>query len=238
MKALVFEPFASGHRLQFVNNLLPALVSLCGSVTVALAEQAPRSSEFAVHLRPWSDRVRIDPWMPELPRGNLAAARAQASYFAQSIRRSGATQVFVPSADGLSQVLGLNHLMGRIPIPASVECDALLLRGGFAYPQPNRIARLRAELSWALAAPAPWSAVHVLDPLVYQRLRERRGGGAGRFSLMPDPVPAPAAIARNEARGALEYPKTAGISPAGVARRTQRHRPPCPRLFVIQPARQ
>ena len=73
---------------------------------------------------------------------------------------------------------------------------------------------LRAELSWALAARAPWSAVHVLDPLVYQRLRERRGGGGARISLMPDPVPAPPAIAREERSGASEYPRTAGISPA------------------------
>ena len=37
--------------------------------------------------------------MPGLPGGTSPAARGgQAGYFAQSIRRSGATQVFVPSA--------------------------------------------------------------------------------------------------------------------------------------------
>lgn len=220
MRVLVYEPHYEGHRLHYVATVLPALAEVGADVTVALGAVAPGRPEFDRHLRPWADgtapgaaRVRFDPWMPDAPAGPAASARAQVGWLRESIRRARPDHLLVPGADGLSQMLGLRRvpgagrlLLGPAAVPAGVESEAMLLRGGFAYPQPGRTGRLKAELSWASAARAPWTTLHHLDPLVVAAVR-RRGGRLGKtLRLMPEPVEPPSGAPREQVLASLGLP--------------------------------
>jgi glycosyltransferase involved in cell wall biosynthesis len=197
MRALVFEPVWAGHRLHFVSMLLPGLVDAGAEVTIALGREAPGTSEYRAHLAPLVEgsaegvaagRVRVDAWIPPARHGKLSYARDALAALRHSIARARPDFLYVPTADGLSQMLGAARLMGRGALPRGLHSEALLLRGSFAYPGGLRWRqRVQARLSWSAATGAPWSILHHLDPLVCDHARP------GRLRLMPDPVETPAA---------------------------------------------
>src|SRR5690242_9009559 len=197
MRALVFEPAWAGHRLHFVSMLLPGLVDAGAEVTLALGREATGSSEYRAHLAPLVEgsaggvaagRIHVDAWIPPARHGKLSYARDALGALRHSIARARPDLLYVPTADGLSQMLGAARLLGRRVLPRGLHSEALLLRGSFAYPGGlGRRQRVQARLSWSAATAASWSILHHLDPLVCDRAR------VGRLRLMPDPVEAPAA---------------------------------------------
>jgi glycosyltransferase involved in cell wall biosynthesis len=126
----------------------------------------------------------------------------------QALRRSRAEWLYVPYGDGLSQVLGARRTMMLPTIPRGIPAEALMMRGSFAYPAQDLKQKLSAKASWAMASRAPWSVVHVLDPVVYDAIVHRRRGSrvTDRYRLMPDPVEVPVADDRTAARARLGLP--------------------------------
>jgi glycosyltransferase involved in cell wall biosynthesis len=226
MRVLVFEPVWAGHRLHFVSMLLPGLVETGADVTVALGREAPGTAEYRAHLAPLLEesaegvvagRVRADAWIPPARHGKLSYARDALGALRQSIARARPDFLYVPTADGLSQLLGVAGMLGRRTLPRGLHSEALLLRGSFAYPAAGWRQRVQARLSWAAAAQAaPWSVLYHLDPIVYDRERRDRSTEAesGHLRLMPDPVegrkPSPA---RDASRA--EILRRLGVPPDG-----------------------
>lgn len=218
MQSLIFEPAWEGHRLDYVARLLTGLLSSGQNVTLALSAHAPETREFKVHLEPIIQAQRavtIDAWMCLAAPGAstpLRAAMPLPALLRESIRRSQAQWVFVPTVDGLAQIAGLEALIGRRVVPRGVEAEALLMRGNFAYPG-SLGRRAHAELAWQLAVRGKWSALYTIDPLAFQEAI-RRYGKCSKLSLMPDPVeriPCISTIAGRIALGIPEQGRYVGI---------------------------
>lgn len=234
MKVLIFEPAWAGHRLNFVGVMLAGFTELGADVTVALGSDAPQSPEYRVHLEPLvaaggdnggagpglpgPGRVTVDAWMPAAPAGGLAYARAIVGRFREAIGRARPDFVYVPSADGLSQMIGAARALGRRVLPAGLHAEALLLRGSFAYPSAGWRGRVKENLSWAAATAAPWAVLHHLDPLVHERAVARRPGLAARLRVMPDPVAPPTGADRAAVLARLGVPADGGryVGTAGM----------------------
>jgi hypothetical protein len=203
MRVLIFEPDSTGHRLHHVRNILLALQDCSQEITIALGAKAAESPEFSVHLADVSGNVTIDCWMPPFSGDLIKGGLQRAQMLRESIRRSRAQWVYVPYADGLSQLLGARRMLMLPSIPHDVFAEGLMMRGGFAYPQPSMRSKLAANLSWWSACRAPWTVMHILDPIVYDKIQEQGGRRADWCRLMPDPVEVPESDDRAAARHRL-----------------------------------
>lgn len=203
MRVLIFEPYYAGHRLNFVKELIPGLLDLDIPVTIALSLDAPQSRQFDILLKPYADRVAIGPWIRPVPgvRGTVGLVES----LRRSVQRAKAKHVFIPSADGLAQILAARHLFDRQGVGRGVALECLLLRGGFAYPQARRRRAVAARLSWCMAARTPCETLFHLDPLVVAKTRTM-GYPSRRVRLMPDPADPPPAMTSAVARARLGLP--------------------------------
>lgn len=207
MRVLIFEPDHGGHRLTMVRNMLAGLLPLTGDIVVTTNQNAPQSAEFAAQLAPLANRIQIDAVLTHIVGSPLAHARHKLRSFRETIRRLQPDHIYVPYADGLTQLLAVARCLGRSPIPRHVESEGLLLRGGFAYPQPNLRSAVQSQLSRRLIAIAPWTIVHYLDPIPFELILQHGGALACRSRLMPDPVEIPANSDRVAARRQLGIPE-------------------------------
>src|SRR5262249_18706725 len=76
--------------------------------------------------------------------------------------------------------------------------------GSFAYP---KMGGWKQSLTWRMGTLAPASVIHLLDPVVYERLLHDDPSAHTRFRLMPDPVETPETTDRIAARRALGLPE-------------------------------
>jgi hypothetical protein len=206
MRVLIFEPNNDGHSLHHVRNIMIGLRDCSQEITLALSASSVQTPEFAVHLSNIAGSARVDAWMPPFPFDPFKGAVQRTEMFQESIRRSNAQWVYVPYADGLSQSLGARRTLMLSSIPKNVFAEGLMMRGGFAYPQPSQRSKLAANISWMAACRAPWTVMHILDPIVYDQLQKNGGAAAKRFKLMPDPVEVSESTDRAAARTRLGIP--------------------------------
>ena len=60
MRILIYEPAYTGHRLNFVRLLVPALAKLGADVVLATSQEATQSSEWDIQLRSLLADLRVD----------------------------------------------------------------------------------------------------------------------------------------------------------------------------------
>ncbi len=188
MRCLVFERFRRGHRFNYVRHLLPAVAEVADDVILVLGEDAPGSVEYREHVEPVLGGVAIDASIPTLDRPfAVRGYRRHLTTLADAVRRHRADEVLVPGGDGLVQVTGVPRPVGVDPFGPGVGSEALMFRGGFAYPGTLK-RRLMGRITLAALDRAPWTIVHYLDPIAFEAII-RRGGALGRrCRLMPEPV--------------------------------------------------
>jgi glycosyltransferase involved in cell wall biosynthesis len=124
----------------------------------------------------------------------------------QALRRHKPDYLYVPSADGLTQVMVASEMGGGRIIPRGVKSEGLLMRGGFAYPYAGLRYALQTRISFDLLRRAPWDIIHHLDPLPYQILMQAGGRMARRSRLMPEPVDPMPKMDQATARRMLRLP--------------------------------
>jgi glycosyltransferase involved in cell wall biosynthesis len=208
MRILIFEPDHGGHRLTFVRNMLRGFLELKQiEIIVATNRKAVESPEFNAQLAPLAQQIKIDTETEPSTGNPLSLARHKLRAFQETIGRLSPDHIFVPYADGLTQMLGLARCMGISAIPPGVESEGLLLRGGFAYTQSNRRGALQAQISRRLMGIAPWTITHFLDPIPFESVLRSSGKFAARSRLMPDPVEPPKTGDRFSARKQLGIPE-------------------------------
>jgi glycosyltransferase involved in cell wall biosynthesis len=203
-QCLVFEPDATGHRLQHVRHLTDALLTVGCRVLWALQTDARGRPEYPVHLQSLEPRVELHLRLDPRQRHDLRTPRRRVRELVETIGDLQPDWVYVPYADRITQaaaidcVLHGNGLLSRTPI------EAQLMRGKYGYPLRSPRERFSAAANRWLTLRNPWRVTHVLDPWILRGLGD--AVDADRFRLIPEPVEQRAPLERRDARHRLGIP--------------------------------
>lgn len=189
MRVLIFEHSISGHFLAYVRLLIDAAAPIAREVIVAAREGIRDSPEYQAHLAPVQASFILDDSLPPLRPSPMAMAFGRPLLIRRSIRKHHPDHLWIPYADGVTQITGLCSLFGIHLWPQSLPSSALLMRGKYAYPPLNWPDRLQAKLSYHLTRFSPWTRIFCIDPVQYAYIQEHGGALARRVFGMPDPVP-------------------------------------------------
>jgi len=157
-------------------------------VIFSTTEQAAQSDEFQVHLADLAGHFQVDLFAGSSCGSPLQVAKQKFGLFRQAIQRTRPDHIYVPYADGLTQIMGLTRLFNGDMFRPPIEAEGLLMRGGFAYPQTGWSGKIRSQASLALIGLSPWTWVHHLDPIPFEAIQRRGGRLAKGSKLMPEPV--------------------------------------------------
>ncbi len=210
MRCLIFEPDFSGHRLNFVRYIVEALSQNKHDIILATSQKTRDSDEYGIFLKPIESSFVLDSWI-ENRKGVLAHAMGRIRDLRQSILRAKAEHVFIPSADGMAQILGFYHLLGMDPLPKSIPVDALLLRGNFAYDQSTWQSKIKANLGLFALRHLKLHRLFCLDPFVCEYIQEKKISFRTHLEPMPDPVECGVHLAKSEARQLFGIPSDARV---------------------------
>ena len=212
LRVLIIEREHAGHRLSGVRVLLDALHEMdparqhLASITLATASTSLQSLEFAEQLAPVRDRFEVLPLKPSdetVKPLRVAITKLHDVY--QLVRSGQFDHVYLPYGDGLLQILGAVHRLGRLGWPKQVQMESIMMRGSFGYPQAP--ARTRAAALNALAH-ARLERIHLIDPVAYDYLQREQPNLLGKVTLLPDPISVTPVLERDTCRRALGLPVT------------------------------
>jgi len=205
MRILVFETSGNGHRFHYVASLLPALIGLGAPVTVAIPRSQFDTAEFRAYLAPWHDKVHIDVFDAQQRGSRSQIDRERVHLLIAAAERNRAEHVYVPSSDGLAQMLALSWRARRAG--RRWEAEAGLHRGSFAYPADGAARAFRNTLALGMLRMGTWSQFHHVDVLAYEWARAHGGDFARRSSLLPDPIHPVTPMSKIAARRQLGIPE-------------------------------
>ena len=209
MRCLVFEPSRFGHRFSYLRHLVEAIAEPADEIIVTVNRSAPGTDEYREHIEPIEPRVTVDASMSQHEHlSAIGFCRQTFAALRSVVHQHRPDHVFVPSADGVTQMLGPARIMGINPFRAGVESECVTLRETFAYPTPTTRGWLSARMSLIAAKLAPWTIVHHIDPLPFERLQRQGGRYARRSRLIPEPVESITALDKGEARHRLQIPES------------------------------
>lgn len=209
-RVLVFEPDVTGHHLQYVRVLVDALCEHVDAVDVILQKGACSSAAFVAHFAglTYSNVRFLEDVEVPLNRGMYGTALASWQALCRAIRKYRPERVYVPYADGLIQVAGIHTLVSRRSLIPGVRIEALMMRGGFAYPSDSVASRVRQELMFQCVLRSPFDVVHVLDPLVLSEIERRSSlANSTRFRPIPEAVTPVPVLSQTSARRMLGIPQ-------------------------------
>jgi glycosyltransferase involved in cell wall biosynthesis len=225
MRILIFEPDFGGHRYTYIRHLITGLKPLSGidSITLVISKAGHASDEYETQLKPIEDGINVMPEL-EVPTGSqLEVAKQRFNALDEAIKRHDADHLYVPSADGLTQVLGARSLLpgGKI-IPKHMTTEAAMHRGSFAYPAGDLQRKAKIALGFKTIERSPWTRIHFVDPLGYEAAKVMSKKLATRSVVLADPVDAVQEINKKQARKNLGIEQTGrwiGVSGAIDARK-------------------
>ncbi len=206
MRVLVFDPSMSGHHSFYLRLLLPALLELSPDVTLVTGHGASESREFQIQLQEVAERVRVESVVPPLEGSLVKRGATMHRFLTSAIERLRPDHVYVPTADHLTQMMSLRRRPAKLA--DGVEMEALMMRGGFAYPYRGLAQWVQDRLSLLAVERSPWKILHFVDPIPYAMLQRRGGSISPRVRLLPDPVETQAPKDRGTARSRLGVPET------------------------------
>ena len=189
MRVLIFEHGIFGHYLAYARRLIDAAIPLADEVVLAAQQGLETSQEFQTHIQPILKDITLDASYPPITGGAWSNALRRPLMLRQAVSKHNPNILWVPFADGITQVAGLYRLFGLRLWPSSVRAIGLVMRGNYAYPQSSRLASVRSQLGYHLTRLSPWTNLFCIDPLQYDYILRRGGSLARRAVAMPDPVP-------------------------------------------------
>ena len=202
---LIFEPELTGHHAPYLRHLILALNELDVQPVVATRSDAMEMPEFQIHLANVSSLAKFDTCVIRGSKSLYAMSKDRLNVLSAAIKKYASAHVWVPYADGLTQVMGARNFQFRpLNIPKETELEGLFFRGGFAYPNDGLMKGFQHALTRFLVTRAGWNVLHMLDPLPFEQIVRSRPKLAHRTRLMPDPVEPVPDIDRSEARRRLE----------------------------------
>jgi glycosyltransferase involved in cell wall biosynthesis len=205
---MVFEAASgAGHAFNYHRSLLPAIASLTDDVVFVFGRGELESRSAEIQLRDVPATVQRDASVPPLTGSQLRRQWTVRHALKEALARHRPDHVYVPTADSISQVMGLATAMGRRDIPRGVETEAALHRCGFAYPATSLRKTLFYRTGFYAHALAPWTRLFNVDLVAYEWIQRRGGNLAKRNFLLPDPVDDHPQIDRVAARRRLGIPE-------------------------------
>lgn len=202
----MFEPDAGGHRLTYLRQLLPALDGL-GEVTVVVGEGAIGTEAFRVQLGELRETHRFESVTFDKSGGLLGKARGRLDALRAAMELCDPEHVFIPSGDGLAQLLGAPGSVRRLAPRAGVQIEVGMHRGSFAYPARSLRRRVMRRAALHALSRAPVRRAQFVDVLAYEWLRDRGHPLAARASVLADPVDPVEPMEKSEARRVLGAPE-------------------------------
>ncbi len=205
MRVLVFELSPSGHRFQYAATVISAASELATEVVFATTEEASKSTAFQEFLKPVSDRFVLDVTSKDSSGSPLARAARNYSCFRQVVKKHRPDHLYVPTADGFSQVLGISNKLGFRVVGKEMELEILLM-GGHRYFQSNGWKSRLSRRWWMTALQASdASVIHVLDPWLRKKIAASSNTLPFKESLrdIPEPVEPIHVTAQGEAKDQL-----------------------------------
>jgi glycosyltransferase involved in cell wall biosynthesis len=204
--AQVFEPFSGGHHTKYVSFILPALVRLLEAghlerVILTTTDRHRESRFFADSLARYESKVVFD----VVAAGDIYHSGHKVSaMLLDSMVRNRPDYLVSTSADNGALTLALAALAGS---PFS-RCRASVGVMHYGSYEPAHAARdrLRDQLHRFARRFSPWSQIHVVNPLLYDFLREPGSRTASRVVLLPDPVETKPPVSKLQARERLQLP--------------------------------
>jgi len=204
MKAMIFEPVPFGHRLTGVRVLAEALLEIIDDVLIVTSDGAPSGDPYKNQILPIENRVKVmtapfpsegTPW---------TIGRKKLSLLHHVLKNTKVDHVYIPYADGMTQIAGLLAKPGLFSLPKGTVAEALTMRGTYAYPGADKFkARLMLRaLEWS-----PWNKIHLIDPLAYRFVHKNLPRLAKRCPLLADPIETRPGIDRKLARRLLGLPE-------------------------------
>ncbi len=147
------------------------------------------SAEYDVHLQSLSHLFSVY----ELPRQDrpeslFLRVYRDATTLSCCIRECKPEHVFIISADGKAQALGLLKFLSRLRLPEDLILEGILLRGSGAYTETSIIRRSCRRLSLFALRLSPIDMLHFIDPLAYEWITEHHKQLSKRASLLGDPI--------------------------------------------------
>jgi len=184
-KTLVFEPSLAGHRANYVAIHTKEFLELGAEVCLAVPENVLDQPEGKAFL---SDVLPHTRYIPLPPLGNrtssLANAKAKLGLLRESVAKCQPGHCFVPYADGISQAWGMSPRPKSL-FPRAMPIEGLMMQGKFAYPKLGWKQKLSAEASLYFQRRAPWTRLHHLDPLAFNRI-DKLSPSSTQYCLIPD----------------------------------------------------
>lgn len=233
MKILIFEADHHGHRLMAVRVLVEALLELKREhelhgapesdadsalrehqsgkpfdIVLAITKAGAHSEEFAEHLSGLIPEVHLailptvnaqqSPWKVALNKTRILR---------HVLRQERPDHLYIPYVDGMLQIMSMLHrIPGLLRWPATLRSEALMMRGGFAYPGARRLQRW---LTLFCLRSSPLNRIHLNDPIPYHYLRKHHP--TVKAQLLPDPISSTQTMDKHSARAALGLPLHARI---------------------------
>ncbi|RNC82780.1 MAG: glycosyltransferase family 1 protein [Phycisphaera sp.] len=210
MRVLIFEPDHGGHRYTYVRHLLTGLKPLEGieSIKVAISRKGQVSDEYAEQIKPFEDSVEILPELEVHGSSPLDNAKQLLSALRGTLAKHPTDHLYVPSADGLSQVIGARAMVpgGRV-IPKDTVSEAVQHRGSFAYQPKDITDKVKFALSYKTIEKAPWTKLHFVDPIAYEGAKVLSKKLRDTCDMLADPVDEVQSINKKQARKNLDIPQ-------------------------------
>jgi glycosyltransferase involved in cell wall biosynthesis len=201
----IFEPFAGRHHTKYIAFLLSTLVGLraAGSIdriVVSTAQMHLESSYFADRLAQFEREVTFDMLSGDF---HNASGALVTSALMDAVARIQPDFLISTSANNGALTLAIRSLFGS-PFKARGIVSAGIIHNGFAVPQVDMKNRIRDLVHRFSRRFAPWSELHIVNPLLYEALC--RSDERNVLRLVPDPVEMRAPLDKRTARSMLGLP--------------------------------
>ncbi|GAB5497379.1 MAG: hypothetical protein Phyf2KO_24590 [Phycisphaerales bacterium] len=210
MRVLIFEPDHGGHRYTYVRHLLTGLKPLEGieSIKLVISRKGHASDEYAEQIRPIENDIDVHPDIEIQRRSQLDNAKQLLGALRSSLGKYPTDHLYVPSADGLSQVIGARAMVpgGRV-IPEGTVSEAVQHRGSFAYPPKDMADKVKFALSYKTIEKAPWTKLHFVDPIAYEGAKVLSKKLRDKCDMLADPVDEVQSVNKKQARKNLDIPQ-------------------------------
>lgn len=209
-KLQVLEPMHSGHHTNYLMALAPAVSELqargvIGSAVFTVTAKHLQLLREAGHLDSAPPSIE---WDGSLAQTSPGPSMKERGALCESVRARVAAQradaLICTSADYdifHQASANLRSTPGFWPAESAAMIHYGLPREGLRAKE--NLKRVAYELSWRLSR---WRHLLIVNPLVYQSLRDRGKANPKRYALLPDPVPAVEPMDRTAARLALGLP--------------------------------
>ena len=208
MHVLALEYQHSGHHLEHLSYLLPALIRSADAVTVAVTREAAFSREFAEYIEPFRADVAIDLSMTQVVERSVGVPRSIEIFrrFCAAVGNVRPDRVIVPSADAMTFGSLAGVPKGLRTVVAATPIDVCLHAGPEGMADRSLGQRARAWLLPFAAEQAPWTRIRFLNPHVFESMRQRRTRRLADPGAVPSPLPTSRQIDRRASRAELGLP--------------------------------